>query len=61
MTAYVKKIKCKKSIVPSWQGGRMPLSANLGKKLRHALDTGLKLLKNRSSTIEEEMFEELEG
>jgi len=34
MTALVKKSSAKKSIVPSWQGGRMPLSANLGKKLR---------------------------
>jgi ATP-dependent helicase Lhr and Lhr-like helicase len=34
MTAIVKKSSAKKSIVPSWQGGRMPLSANLGRKLR---------------------------
>lgn len=34
MTAIVKKSNATKSIVPSWQGGRMPLSANLGKKLR---------------------------
>ena len=38
MTAYVRKSKAKKSIVPSWQGGRMPLSANLGKKLRETLN-----------------------
>jgi ATP-dependent Lhr-like helicase len=38
MTAYVKKSNAKKSIVPSWQGGRMPLSANLGRKLRETLD-----------------------
>jgi ATP-dependent Lhr-like helicase len=38
LTAYVRKSNSKKSIVPSWQGGRMPLSANLGKKLREALD-----------------------
>ena len=30
MTALVKKSNAKKSIVPSWMGGRMPLSANLG-------------------------------
>jgi ATP-dependent Lhr-like helicase len=30
MTAIVKKSTSKKSIVPSWNGGRMPLSANLG-------------------------------
>jgi ATP-dependent Lhr-like helicase len=39
MTAYVRKSNSKKSIVPSWQGGRMPLSANLGKKLRETLDS----------------------
>jgi ATP-dependent helicase Lhr and Lhr-like helicase len=38
MTAYVRKSTKKKSIVPSWNGGRMPLSANLGKKLRQMLD-----------------------
>jgi ATP-dependent Lhr-like helicase len=38
MTALVKRSIAKKSIVPSWQGGRMPLSANLGKKLREALN-----------------------
>lgn len=34
MTAIVKKSNAKKSIVPSWNGGRMPLSANLGLMLR---------------------------
>ncbi len=34
MTVLVRKSNSKKSMVPSWQGGRMPLSANLGKKLR---------------------------
>jgi ATP-dependent Lhr-like helicase len=33
-TAAVKKSNSKKSIVPSWNGGRMPLSANLGLMLR---------------------------
>ncbi len=41
MTAYVRRSTAKKSIVPSWQGGRMPLSANLGKKLRETLDKSL--------------------
>ncbi|MFI5131113.1 MAG: helicase-related protein, partial [Chitinophagales bacterium] len=39
MTAYVRKSNSKKSIVPSWQGGRMPLSANLGKILRETLNS----------------------
>lgn len=37
MTVLVKKSNAKKSMVPSWNGGRMPLSANLGKKLREQL------------------------
>jgi len=38
MTALVRKSSAKKSKVPSWNGGRMPLSANLGKKLRETLN-----------------------
>lgn len=38
MTALVRKSNSKKSIVPSWAGGRMPLSTNLGKKLRETLN-----------------------
>jgi ATP-dependent Lhr-like helicase len=38
MTVVVKKSSAKKSIVPSWMGGRMPLSANLGFMLRHQLN-----------------------
>ena len=38
MTAIVKKSNSKKSIVPSWMGGRMPLTANLGNMLRHQLN-----------------------
>jgi ATP-dependent Lhr-like helicase len=38
MTALVRRSNSKKSIVPSWNGGRMPLSANLGKKLRETLN-----------------------
>ncbi|MFP5042681.1 ligase-associated DNA damage response DEXH box helicase [Parasediminibacterium sp. JCM 36343] len=34
MTAFVKKSTAKKSIVPSWMGGRMSLTANLGQVLR---------------------------
>jgi ATP-dependent Lhr-like helicase len=49
MTAFVRKSNSKKSIVPSWQGGRMPLSANLGKKLREALD---RMSEGRSSKLE---------
>ncbi len=38
MTVLVKKSTSKKSIVPSWNGGRMPLSANLGIMLRKTFD-----------------------
>jgi ATP-dependent helicase Lhr and Lhr-like helicase len=34
LTVLVRKSNSKKSIVPSWQGGRMPLSSNLGMMLR---------------------------
>jgi ATP-dependent Lhr-like helicase len=38
MTAIVKRSASKKSMVPSWMGGRMPLSAKLGTVLRKKLD-----------------------
>ncbi|MFZ9719093.1 MAG: DEAD/DEAH box helicase, partial [Chitinophagaceae bacterium] len=45
MTVIVKASKSTKSIVPSWQGGRMPLSANLGATLREqlSLQSGLEM------------------
>lgn len=41
MTVLVRKSSSKKTIVPSWMGGRMPLSANLGKLLREQLNEAL--------------------
>lgn len=38
MTVLVRKSNSKKSIVPSWNGGRMPLSANLGSMLRQTFN-----------------------
>ncbi len=38
MTVMAKKSNAKKSIVPSWLGGRLPLSASLGKVLREKFD-----------------------
>jgi ATP-dependent Lhr-like helicase len=38
LTVLVRKSSAKKSIVPSWQGGRMPLSSNLGMMLRRKFD-----------------------
>ncbi len=43
MTALVKKSNSKKSIVPSWMGGRMPLSANLGIMLRKTFDKAFEM------------------
>ena len=45
MTALVRNSNAKKSIVPSWQGGRMPLSANLGIMLRKKLNEALSIYK----------------
>lgn len=38
MTVLVRNSKSSKAIVPSWNGGRMPLSANLGRMLRQQFD-----------------------
>lgn len=38
MTVIVRKSNVKRSIVPSWLGGRLPLSQSLGKKLRETLN-----------------------
>jgi len=38
MTVLARKSNARKSRVPSWNGGRMPLSANLGMMLRRKLD-----------------------
>ncbi|HRH60883.1 MAG TPA: ligase-associated DNA damage response DEXH box helicase, partial [Chitinophagaceae bacterium] len=39
MTVYARKSNAKKSLVPSWMGGRMSLTANLGKVLRETFAT----------------------
>ncbi len=44
MTVLVKKSSSTKSIVPSWNGGRMPLSANLGFMLRRKINDGVKVV-----------------
>jgi ATP-dependent helicase Lhr and Lhr-like helicase len=43
MTVIVKKSAKKRSVVPSWLGGRLPLSASLGKVLRQKLDQASRL------------------
>lgn len=46
MTVLVRKSKSKKSIVPSWNGGRMPLSANLGFMLRRKFHQAMNAWRN---------------
>lgn len=46
MTVLVKKSSSKKSRVPSWQGGRMPLSANLGIMLRKKFNEAYEVVQN---------------
>lgn len=41
MSVMVRKSSAKKSIVPSWMGGRMSLSANLGRILRETFNKAL--------------------
>lgn len=56
MTVLVRKSNSKKTIVPSWNGGRMPLSANLGRLLREQFtEAG----KNNSSRKELQVLEPL--
>ena len=41
MTALCRKSNASKSIIPSWDGGRMPLSSNLGMMLRRKFNEAL--------------------
>jgi ATP-dependent Lhr-like helicase len=51
MTAIVKKSNASKSIVPSWNGGRMPLSANLGLMLRKKFNEAWLVVAGRSNAV----------
>jgi ATP-dependent helicase Lhr and Lhr-like helicase len=53
MTAIVRKSAAIKAIVPSWNGGRMPLSANLGLMLRRKFNEVHLLLENNPRKREE--------
>jgi ATP-dependent Lhr-like helicase len=55
MTALVKKSNSSKSIVPSWKGARMPLSANLGFMLRKKFEEAAKPVKNQKLKIEKDI------
>ena len=51
MTCIVRKSNAKKSRIPSWQGGRMPLSANLGFMLRKKFDEAGREISNKRLAI----------
>jgi ATP-dependent Lhr-like helicase len=55
MTVLVKKSNVKKSLVPSWMGGRLPLSASLGKVLREKFNEAGDMVKWPSSIVNEEL------
>jgi ATP-dependent Lhr-like helicase len=52
MTCLVRKSNAKKSRIPSWQGGRMPLSANLGFMLRRKFDEAESYMESGKLKIE---------
>jgi ATP-dependent helicase Lhr and Lhr-like helicase len=54
MTCIVRKSNAKKSRIPSWQGGRMPLSANLGFMLRKKFDEAGLDIENQNLRIKKE-------
>lgn len=55
MTVIVKKSSSKRSIVPSWQGGRMPLSANLGIMLRKKFNEAYTVLSKSNAETDVEI------
>lgn len=60
MTVIAKKSNVKKSRIPSWNGGRMPLSANLGKKLRETFNAAdPRLYRKAKRPIELEVLQPL--
>ncbi len=55
MTVIVKKSTSSKSIVPSWNGGRMPLSSNLGIMLRKKFNEAYGVLGKNNYTTDIEI------
>lgn len=49
MTVLVRKSNKKKALVPSWLGGRLPLSASLGRLLREKFNEAHALVKNKEA------------
>lgn len=56
MTVLVKKSNVKKSVIPSWMGGRLPLSASLGKVLREKFNEAEKLVRNKKLATDPELL-----
>jgi ATP-dependent Lhr-like helicase len=56
MTVIVKKSNVKKAVVPSWMGGRLPLSASLGKVLREKFNEAGKLIQNKLPDADPELI-----
>lgn len=55
MTVLVRRSSAKRSLVPSWQGGRMPLSANLGIMLRKKFNEAYSVIDNKTSDTDVEI------
>jgi ATP-dependent Lhr-like helicase len=51
MTVIVKKSNVKKAVVPSWMGGRLPLSASLGKVLREKFNEAQRLVQETNQKL----------
>jgi ATP-dependent helicase Lhr and Lhr-like helicase len=61
MTVLARKSNAKKSMVPSWQGGRMPLSANLGFMLRKKFEEAERQLRIKNDELRIRKNPELEA
>jgi ATP-dependent Lhr-like helicase len=57
MTVLVRKSKSKKSMIPSWMGGRVPLSSNLGMLLRRKFNEALSNSKDIEITSLKPLFD----
>jgi ATP-dependent Lhr-like helicase len=55
MTVLVRKSNSQKSMVPSWQGARMPLSAKLGFMLRKKFEEAAQLIQNEKLKIKKDI------
>ncbi len=57
MTVLVRKSNASKSIVPSWQGGRMPLSSNLSSMLRRKFNEAFNKPKDMELQVLQPLFQ----